>query len=555
MSTPSSTIPDAPSTRPGDRRGRGRRPRGSAGIERGRRPPVILLIPGLVAALAAAVPLGYLLFRGLQAGGRAWDLALSAATAGVIGNTGVLAGVVAIGCLALALPLAWLTTRTDLPGARVWVIVLALPLVVPSYVASYAYIGAFATGGLAELLGLRGLDIYGLPGAATVLVLVSYPYMLLTVRAALLGMDPSLEDASRSLGNSAAATFRRVTLPLLRPAIGAGGLLVALYALSDFGAVSLLRYDSFTRAIYTSYRAGFDRTGAVVLALLLVVFTAVLLVVEARIRGRAAQHRTGAGARRAQRRVALGRWKAPALLFCGAVTFLALAVPLGVMGFWLVRGVAAGEPLRLYGDTWLAALNSVRASGLAALAAVVLALPVAVLSVRYRRPSTVLLERATYIGYALPGIVIALALVFVGARFGGPLYQSLAMLVAAYVVLFLPQAVGAARASLLQVPPSVEEAARGLGQPSWRVLVRITGPLIRPGLVAGGALVFLTAMKELPATLLLGPTGQRTLATAIWNATSEAFFARAAAPALLLVVIAGVPMALLLHRRQLGGFS
>lgn len=508
-----------------------------------------------MAALAAGLPLVYLLVRALGAGGRAVTLALSGSTAQVLANTVVLAALVAAGCLAIGVPLAWLTTRTDLPARRLWTVVLALPLVVPSYVAGFAYVAALGPGGLAEPLGLSGRGIYGLPGAVLVLVLVSYPYVLLTVRGVLLGMDPALEDASRSLGHSRLATFRRVTFPLLRPAVGSGVLLASLYTLSDFGVVSLLRYDSFTRAIYTSYRAGFDRTGAVVLALVLVLFTAVLLLVEARLRGRASQHRIGSGAGRVAPPVPLGRWKAPALVLCGTVALAALAVPLGVMLFWLVRGVAAGEPLRLYADTWLAAWNSVRASLLAAGAAAALAIPVSVLSVRYRRRSTVLLERATYLGYALPGIVVALALVFFGARYGGPLYQTLGMLVAAYVVLFLPQAVGSTRASLLQVPPSVEEAARGLGHPSWRVLLRVTAPMIRPGVLAGAALVFLTAMKELPATLLLGPTGQRTLATAIWNATSEAFFARAAAPALVLVLIAGLPMALLLHRRQLGGLS
>jgi iron(III) transport system permease protein len=522
-----------------------------------RRPrlPLYLVVPALFAALLAALPLGYLLVRGVGAGRRAADLALSASTFQIFANTVWLAVVVTAGCLLVGVPLAWLVTRTDLPGRGTWTVLLALPLVVPSYVAGYAYIGAFGAGGIVESMVGWTPRIHGLRGAAVVLVVVSYPYVLLTVRGALLGMDPGLEDASRSLGHSLAATFRRVTFPLLRPAMGAGALLVALYTLSDFGAVSLLRFDSFTRAIYMSYRAGFDRTGAVVLALLLVVFTVVLLLVEARTRGRASRHRAGAGVKRRPPTIPLGRWKGPAVVFCGLVVVFALVVPLGVMGFWLWRGVTAGEPLRLYSDTWLAAWNSLRASLLAAAAAALLAVPVAVLSVRYRRASTVFLERATYVGYALPGIVVALALVFFGARYGGPLYQTLALLVAAYVVLFLPQAIGATRASLLQVPPSVEEAARGLGQPGWRVLLRITTPMVRPGIVAGASLVFLTAMKELPATLLLGPTGQRTLATAIWGATSEAFFARAAAPALVLVLIAGVPMAFLLYRRQLGGLS
>ncbi|MFO8076809.1 MAG: iron ABC transporter permease [Egibacteraceae bacterium] len=526
-------------------------PMPAARRRRSGRPPFHLVLPALLAAGAAALPLAYLVVRAAEAPERVLELLWSPSTAEVVANTGALVALVVVGSLLVGVPMAWLTTSTDLPGRRTWALLGALPLVIPSYVATFAYIGALGPGGLVEsTLGIGLPSIYGLGGATLVLVLVSYPYVLLTVRGALVGMDPGLEEASRSLGHDAAQTLRRVTLPLLRPAVGAGSLLVALYVLSDFGAVSLLRFDSFTRTIYTSYRAGFDRTGAVVLALLLVAFTIVLLVVEARVRGKVAAHRVGTGVRRRRRPIALGRWRWPALAFVALVVAVSLLLPVGVLVLWLLRGVAAGEPLRLAAETWVAAWNSVRASALAAAVAVALALPVGVLSVRYRRRATVALERATYLGYALPGIVIALALVFVGARFAGPLYQSLAMLVAAYVVLFLPQAVGAVRASVLQVPPSVEEAARGLGEPGWRVLLRVTTPLVRPGIVAGGALVFLTAMKELPATLLLGPTGDRTLATAIWSATSEAFFARAAAPALVLVLISGIPMAILLRRRH-----
>lgn len=514
------------------------------------RVPLTLLVPALLAAAAATLPLVYLVVRAASAPERAVDLLISPTAAGAIGNTAVLVAIVLAGSLALGVPLAWLTTRTDLPGRRLWALLAALPLVIPSYVAAYAYIAAFAPGGMfAAILGVDVPNLYGLVGASLVLILVSYPYVMLTVRAALVGLDPALEDASRSLGVGRLVTLRRVTLPLLRPAMAAGALLVALYVLSDFGAVSLLRYDSFTRLIYTSYRAGLDRTGAVVLALLLVAFTVVLLAVEARVRGRGSTYRIGSGVRRSARPWALGRWRPVALVFVVTVVTLSLFVPVGVLLYWLVRGVAAGEPLRLAGETWLAAWHSVRASALAAFAAAALALPIGVLAVRYRRPLTVGLERASYLGYALPGIVVALALVFLGARFAGPLYQTLPLLVLAYVVLFLPQAVGAVRASVLQISPSVEEAARGLGEPRWRVMLRVTAPLARPGMLAGGALVFLTAMKELPATLLLGPTGERTLATAIWNATSEAFFARAAAPALVLVLISGVPLAILLHRR------
>lgn len=540
---PATTEPAA-APRDGRRAGRPHR--------RGGRPPVWLWLPALLVAVAMLLPLAYLAVRAGGAGRQALAIAGDPSTLLVLANTVLLATLVTAASALLAVPLAWLTTRTDLPGRRVWAVLTVLPLVVPSYVGGFAYIAAFGPRGMLQSvlapLGVERLpDFYGLPGAVLTLTLFSFPYLLLTVRAALLGMDPALEEASRSLGRSPVQTFRRITLPQLRPAIGAGALLVALYALSDFGAVSLMRFNSFTRAIYVQYQAAFDRTPAAVLAVLLVVFTVVLLTVEARTRRGVRYHSTSGGAARRQPVVALGRWRTPAVLLCSTVVALGLVVPMGVMGYWLVRGLEAGEPLRLVGG---AAWNSTQAAGLAAVIAAVAAVPIALLAARHRSRTSVLLERATYVGYALPGIVVALALVFFGVRYAGPLYQTLALLVFAYVVLFLPQAVGATRASALQIAPSVEEAARGLGRRPPAVLLTVTAPLIRPGVLAGAALVFLTAMKELPATLLLGPTGYTTLATAIWNAASEAFFARAAAPALLLVLLSGVPLAFLLSRRH-----
>ena len=538
-------APPQPTTVPEGRAGRPSRPGA----------PAFLVVPATVVAAGMVLPLGYLVVRAGGAGSRALAVAADPQTLQVLGNTALLAAVVGIGGAALGVPLAWLTTRTDLPGRRVWAVLCAVPLVIPTYVGGFAFVAALGPRGMLQsVLAPLGVDrlpeLYGLPGAALALTLFTYPYVLLTVRSALLGMDPALEEASRGLGRTPLQTFVRVTLPQLRPAIGAGALLVMLYALSDFGAVSLLRFNSFTRVIYVQYQAAFDRTPAAVLALVLVALTLVVLAVEARTRGRARYHRTGGGVRRPVQPAPLGRWRWPATVFCAGVVALALVLPLTVIVYWLVRGLAAGEPLRL---TWTAALNSVRASGMAAVLAACAALPIAVLGVRHRGRLAAALERATYLGYALPGIVVALALVFFGIRYAGPLYQTLALLVLAYVVRFLPQAVGATRSSVLQVPPSVEEAARSLGRTGPAVLLTVTAPLVRPGVLAGAALVFLTAMKELPATLLLGPAGYPTLATTIWGAASEAFFARAAAPALLLVLLSGVPLAFLLRSRELGG--
>lgn len=517
----------------------------------GGRPPSLVWVPAALVAAAMLLPLAYLVLRSSEGG---WagvsEVLLDADTFAVLLRSALLAAVVTGASVFLAVPLAWLTGRTDLPGRRAWAVLAALPLVVPSYVGGFVLVSALGPRGMLqgvlEPFGMERLpSIYGLFGAALALTLFSYPYVFLTVRSALRGMDPALEEAARGLGSGAWRTFSRVTLPQMRPAVVAGALLVALYTLSDFGAVSILQYDSFAREIYTQYRSAFDRTPAAILGLMLVALTAAILYVESRTRGRARYHRSSAGTIRPGAQVRLGRWKWPAVLFCGVVVALALVLPVGVLMFWLARGLAEGEPLRL---VWGAAFNSVYVSAIAAVLAAVAALPVAVLAVRFPGRVSGLLERLTYLGYALPGIVLALALVFFGSNYVPAIYGTLGILLFAYVVHFLPQAVGATRAALLQVKPSVEEAARGLGRGPAAVLATVTAPLTRSGILAGGALVFLTTMKELPATLLLGPIGFDTLATSVWTATSEAFFARAAAPAMLLILLSAVPMYVLVIR-------
>ncbi|MGB0210283.1 MAG: ABC transporter permease, partial [Ilumatobacteraceae bacterium] len=246
--------------------------------------------------------------------------------------------------------------------------------------------------------------------------------------------------------------------------------------------------------------------------------------------------------------VALGRWRSPALAGLTLLVTLSLAVPLAVIGFWLVRGMRIDEPVWPGIDL---VLNSLGVSLAAAAATTAAAVPVVLLARRAPGRLARIVEGLSWSGYALPGIVVALALVFFGAAVVPVAYQTLAMLVFAYVVLFLPQAIGAVRSSVVQVTPSVEEASLLLGASRRETFRRVMLPLLRPGLTAGAGLVFLTAMKELPATLLLSPTGFGTLSTRVWNATSEGFLGRSAGPALTLVALSSVPMAFLLARSEL----
>ena len=516
-------------------------------------PPLVVWLPALLVGLALLLPLAYLLVRGSAATGEAWSLLFRPRTAQILARSALLALTVTSASVLLAVPLAWLTARTDLPLRRFWAVATVLPLVIPSYVGAFLVVSALGPRGLLQglLSGPFGVDrlpdIYGLPGATITLSLLSYPYVLLTVRGALLNMDPALEESARGLGAGPVASFFKVTLPQLRPAIGSGALLVALYTLSDFGAVSLLRYETFTWAIYQQYQSALDRSAAALLSLVLVGLAAVILLAEAHSRGRMRYYRVGAGAPRLSSLARIGRWRWPAVALCALVLSAAVVVPMAVLGYWLARGLSAGEPLALL---WSEARNSAYLSTVAAAAAVACSIPVATLAVRYSGAFSSAVKFLSFAVYGLPGIVVALSLVFFGAAFAGPLYQTAWLLVAAYVVLFLPVALGAIRASLLQVNPKLEDASRGLGKTSFQTTLAVTLPLLRPGLLTAAALVFLVTMKELPATLILGPLGFKTLATSIWSASSEAFFAQAAAPALMLILISSVPTAVLMLRRE-----
>ncbi|MGW1888477.1 ABC transporter permease [Streptomyces sp. NPDC001970] len=500
----------------------------------GGRPSWLLVLPACVAVTLAVLPLGYLAVRALERGPAfAWGVVADEGTGLLLLRSLGLAATVVAACLLLGVSLAWLTVRTALPGARVWSVLVTLPLAVPSYVAAFAWLSAAP--GLA-----------GFAGAALALTLVSFPYVYLPVAAVLRGTDPAQEEVSRSLGHGPLRTFVRVTLPQLRPAAAGGGLLVALYVLSDFGAVSLMRYDTFTRGIYTSYRASFDRTPAAALSAVLVIMTVVLVAAEARTRGRAGHSRTGTGTARRAAPAALGRLRLPVLAWCGAVVTVAVAFPIGTLGYWLAVGNSATWDPGTLTDTALTTLG-VAAAGAAL--TTLLALPVGVIAARHRGRTVHLLEQAAYAGHALPGITVALALVFFAVRYARPLYQELPLLVCAYAVLFLPVAVAAIRAAVLQAPPLLEDVARSLGRSPLGVLREVTVPLAAPGVAAGAALTFVVCMKELPATLLLRPTGMDTLATRLWTETGAGSFAAAAPYAAALILLAAVPSYLLGRHR------
>lgn len=486
-----------------------------------------------------------------MASSEAWDLLFRVQTIKILARSLVLVITVTSFSILIAVPIAWLTTRTDLPLRKTLGILLALPLVIPTYVGGFLFVSALGPRGFFQGMLERAFDveripeIYGLPGATFVLTVLSYPYILLTVKGALANLDPALEEVSRSLKAGFWKTNLQVVLPQLRPSIVYGSLLVALYTLSDFGAVSLMRYDTFTWVIYQQYQNSFDRTIAALLSMVLVITVVVILATEVFTRGRASYSSVGSGTSRIPQTIKLGVWKWIAFSFCATILCLALILPLSILVYWMVRGIESGENFVFL---WRHVFNSVAISLVTGLVAAIIAVPIAIITVRKRDIISRLLEKVSFIGYALPGIVVALSLVYFGANFGKIFYQTIWILLLAYFVLFFPVALGPIRSVVLQIRPAVVESSRVLGKTELASLRLVTIPLVSKALIAGGILVFLVTMKELPASLILGPLGFKTLATEVWSTSSEAFFARAAAPALLLVILSSIPMAFLMFK-------
>lgn len=487
-----------------------------------------MLLCAAVALTLTFVPLGYLVIRATDRGGDAFmDILWRRRTLDLALRSLELSALVTAATLILGVGLAWLVTRTDLPFRRVVQVAVGLPLALPSYVAAWSWIGYRP-------------DLAGRTGSIVVLTTITYPYVYLPVMAALRRCDPALDDAARSLGHGPWASFWRVTVPQIRLAATGGGLLVGLYVLSDFGAVATMRHEVLTHIIYRSYQSSFDRTPAAVLGCLLVAMTFVIVIVEGwarRSRGTAAT----ATPARSQPVVRLGRWRWPLLAAPVATLVVSLGVPAWGMNRWFTRGTSRPD----WDQFREAVAHTLQVGALGALAVVVIATPVALLAVRHPGWMANLTVRAAYAGHALPGVVVGLALVFFGIRVATPFYQRLPLLIVAYVVLFLSLGIGVIQASVAQIPPALEDVARSLGRTGLGAWRAVTLRLAAPGIGAAATLVFLTIMKELPATLFLRPTGWDTLATRLWGHTSAMSYAAAAPYAVAIVVLAAIPTAVL----------
>jgi len=523
-------------------------------IWKGNPPGAVLLLIGLFVALIMSLPIGYVIWKSIFAGADSWGRLIGERIPRLIWDTLSLTAAVTLAAVVIGVLLAWIVVRTDLPGKKMWQWLMALPLVIPPYVGAVTYIIVFGPSGwvarfwrdsswLTSNFGDFPINIYSFWGVFLVLTMFTYPYVFLIASASLKRMNRNFEEVARSQGMSSVQIFFKVNLPLLRPAIGAGAILISLYVLSDFGAIAMLRYVTFTAAIYYQ-RAGFDIPSASVLSLVLILLTMVILWIESFTRKKNKFYQTS-NTYKEPETLSLGKFKYATLAFVISVFTVAVVLPITVLVYWTVIGASMGTiDERFFGYAW----NSIKVSGLAALLCMALATPVIYLKSRHPSIISQTIDKLSYAGYALPGVIVALGMVFIFNNHIPVLYNTFFMIVIAFVVRFLPQAMQAGDASLSLVSPRMDEAARSLGYPAWKVMIKVIIPTIMPGILAGGALVFVSSIKELPATLMLRPPGFDTLAVRVYYEASEAIYHQAAPGALLIVLVAIIPLHYLLRK-------
>lgn len=429
---------------------------------------------------------------------------------------------------------AWLVERTDLPARRFFAVLLVAPLAIPAFVSSYGWASAIPS-------------INGLWGGLLVATLAYFPLVYLPALATIRGLDPALEESARSLGHGSWSVFARVVLPQLRLAVLGGGLIVAMHLLAEYGAFAFIRFDTFTTAIVVAYQSTFAGSSAASLGVVLATLCLVLLIIEASARGRSRFARVGSGSPHPPGRARLGRAGPVAVVGLVGLGAASTLVPLVNVLRWLGSAdVAAFAALP-------AAISQtvLLASG-GAVGAILVALPVAWLAGRHPSRVSRALEAPYYFASSLPAIIVALALVTVTLHVVPAIYQTVITATLAYVVIFLPRALVPLRAGIAQVPEALEEAARSLGSSPLVARLRVTTPLLAPTIAAGAALVALGAANELTATLLLAPTGTRTLATQFWSAASAVDYA-GAAPSAILLVLLSIPAVALMFSQARGG--
>ena len=492
-----------------------------------RKPPTLLMVLGVFASLLALTPIAYLAIRLVEGLDAAVTEILRPNTLQLLGNTLLLTVAVGVTALVLGFAQAFVIARTNVPVPGMLAVLATLPLAFPSYVLALAFTTVIP-------------NFQGFIASWVTLTIATTPYVYLAVSVALVKINVANEEVALSLGASRWQVIRSITWPQVRPAALASLLLVVMYSLSEFGAVAILRFDTFTRAIYNAYRGSFDRTAAAALAVVLVLITIFILFFERKYRGDYTS--VPQVMRRTKQQLGVTRWLLAGIL--SAIGIFSALVPLGSLVYWSAIGSSQADWLEIFS----ALGNSLYVGLLAAVVIATFAVVVSVWNLRYKSRFASLVENSIWVSHALPAIVVGLALVFLGANWLPGIYQTLWLLLISYVILFLPNAISAINTPLAQVPNSLEQIARSLGRSENGAIFSVLLPAARTGIIAGAALAGLAVLKELPATLLLRPNGMDTLATELWQATENLSYAKAAPFALGLIIIAGVP-ALLLNKQ------
>lgn len=485
---------------------------------------MLLTLAGVGVVACVVAPLAVVIVNAYEAG---WPevhaVLFRSRSYGLLGNTVVLTVLVGLCSALLGTAAAWCLERLGLRWARAWTAVLILPMAMPDFVVGFAWHSLWPT-----------MD--PLVAATVIMTLSSYPLVLLPVSSALRRTDRNLEDVARGLGLGPIAVFLRVTLPAIRTAIGGGTLLAALAVISEYGAFEVVRFHTLTTEIFSEF--SFDRQAAAALSIPLLLLGFVFIGMDAALPRRHTGFTATARACRAG-----GVSRQLVVLGFVAVTAAGVLLPVGVLVYWLQQARVTTLPA-------VAGLSQATAttfgySAASAVIVLVLATPLAYLAVRYRSRFTLALNNFSFITRAVPGVIVAVSLVYLAINFFYPLYETAAVVIAAYVIGFFPLGLVCVHSTVASLPRQFGEVARSLGRGPFYVLMRVTLPLIAPGLLAGFCLVFVTAASELTTTLLLVPPGVETLATQFWAYQSESSYSAAAPYALVIVAVAVVPGAML----------
>ena len=511
--------------------------------------PKPLLVGNTFILLIFLMPIFYMFWRfanfskNLASFLSSWDVLT------LLSNTLLLFFAVIFSSLFLGLLISILTVRYEFPGSKILFSLTILPLVIPSYIGALTYVSAFSPKGLfVDLFSKYGISeiigIEGFVGSWIVLTLFTYPYVQLICSSALRNLDSTVEDAARSLGVKKIKMYTKVVIPRLKKPIIYSSLLVGLYVISDFGAVSLMKYGTMTKAIYSYYVININGDPVIFYSTILILLA---LVISFAQRGsELSRSAKVSGTPREITKIKLSQKnKVLVLAFFGVVIFFSLLLPVSVLSYWLIRGLANGNSVS---GALSGVVGSLTAATVTSVFAMVIATPIVVMISQYRSKFGDIFEKVTLTLYGLPHIAVGISMLFITIKIFPAIYQTFTTLIISYLIVFLPQAVGGGQASMEQVKLSYIEASSGLGLSKLETFSKVTFPLIYRGLIAGAALVFLSTMKELPQTLLLRPTGFSTMAVDIWSYASEALFTQAAFSAFILLAISAFPTYILSTR-------